>query len=408
MNRKEYIEKAKQSIINRVKFHAPILYDDNIDRRVLFESGFDINIPVFKFDKTLNKALFESIKLAQKECDFRAVFSLENLGNIRENKLKKLKNYFVYSKYSSANLIENINKLNINYQSSSNYDLKYKDKFFKVNGVTLNPNFNNFVLKCENVFDGVAVEYKEFVLNGNNVFLKYINTTDKMQKIDCEFNFLLKNGYYMFKKQEKCVFVENIVTNESNYFNFECKGAKLNFSAVDGLENSKYCCVNVKYCVTLKPRQIAYSFFNFGNQKFLPQNLNLAEKFCILSQKMCFCEFDLLVKTKDFKFDEYFNKTLPKKIWLGWLEFERFDALEDKYKTYRKLFLKGKDKISFANFAQLGVREVFVFNGEIYKKISVVLSNEKFLKIGRVLFSGMNCVSLKSLKTKETVTLSLG
>ena len=46
---------AKQSIVNRVKYHAPIVYDDNIDRRVLFENGIDINLPIFKFEKKLNK-----------------------------------------------------------------------------------------------------------------------------------------------------------------------------------------------------------------------------------------------------------------------------------------------------------------------------------------------------------------
>jgi hypothetical protein len=96
------------------------------------------------------------------------------------------------------------------------------------------------------------------------------------------------------------------------------------------------------------------------------------------------------------------------KIWLGWLNFERNFSLEEKYKTYRKLFLKGKDKIVFTNFAQLGVREIFIFNGSVYKKISIVLSNEKFLKIGKTCFWGTNSLSTKSLKTVEPIVFSLG
>ena len=30
MNKNEYIKSIKQKIINRVKFHSPIVYDDNI------------------------------------------------------------------------------------------------------------------------------------------------------------------------------------------------------------------------------------------------------------------------------------------------------------------------------------------------------------------------------------------
>ncbi len=408
MNKKEYIKKAKQEIINRVKFHAPIVYDDVVDRKILMDNGIDFNLPIFHFDKALNKNLLKAIEMAQNECDFNVVFSQNSLGKIKENKLKKLKNFFVTTKYSSSRLIENIKKLNINYCSYSNFNLKFQDKFFRVNNKILNPCFDNFFLTCKNNFDDVFVEYKEFVLNGNNVFVKFINTAKTAKKIECEFNFPLKNGYYLFKRLEKCIFIENIITKEKMYFSFNCGAAKFDFSAVNGLENSKYCCINIKYSLNLKGKQMAYSFFNFGNEKFLPKNLNSVSKFCDLSQKMCFSEFDIMVKTKNFEFDDFLNKTMPMRTWLGWLNFERNFSLEEKYKTYRKLFLKGKDKIVFTNFAQLGVREIFIFNGMDYKKISIVLSNEKFLKIGKTCFWGTNSLSTKSLKTVEPIVFSLG
>ena len=399
---------AKQSIVNRVKYHAPIVYDDNIDRRVLFENGIDINLPIFKFEKKLNKRLLSAIAMAQKECKFNAVFSSESLGKMKENKLKKLENYFVYSKYSQTKLIENINKLNINYRSFSNYDLKYQDKFLKVNERVLNPNFDNFVLHSEDMCDGVTVKYREFVLNGNNVFVKFFNTSNDLKKISFEFNFPLKKGYYIFNKQQKVVVVENIITKERNCFNFIGNAAKFDFSAVNGLENSKYCCINLKCTLSLKPKQVAFSFFNFGKQMFLPGNVKSAESLCDISQKICFSKFDIRIKSKDYKFDEFFNITLPKRIWLGWVNLERDARSEEKYKTYRKLFVSGRDKICFTNFAQLGVREICVFNGECYKKISIILSDEKFLKIGKTSFCGVNCLSTKSLKTKEPISISLG
>ena len=57
MKKNEYIQKAKNTILNRVRFHAPVVYDDKIDKKVLFLGGVDVNLPVFKFDKTLNKNL---------------------------------------------------------------------------------------------------------------------------------------------------------------------------------------------------------------------------------------------------------------------------------------------------------------------------------------------------------------
>ena len=55
MTKKEYIERVKNCILNRIRFHAPVTYDTDIDRRVLFENGINANYPIFKFDKVLDK-----------------------------------------------------------------------------------------------------------------------------------------------------------------------------------------------------------------------------------------------------------------------------------------------------------------------------------------------------------------
>ena len=55
MTKKEYIEKLKNLIVNRVKFHAPKLVDDRVDFDLLAVVGIDNNLPIFKFDKPLDK-----------------------------------------------------------------------------------------------------------------------------------------------------------------------------------------------------------------------------------------------------------------------------------------------------------------------------------------------------------------
>lgn len=408
MRKKEYIQRAKNLILNRVKFHSPVVFNSNIDRDILKNNGIDTNLPIFKFEKKLTKRLLKAFILAQKEEKFNIVFSYDSIGKMSENKLKKLKNYLVYSKYSSSRFIENLDKMNINYQSFSNFNTKFQQKYFTVNDKVLNANFDMFSLSKKENIDDVVVDYNEFVLNGNNVFVKFLNTTNLTKKIECEFNFPLKNGYYFFKKCEKCVIIENLTTKQKFYFNFDCKGAKFDFSAVNGLENSVFCCVNVKFSVNLKPKQLSYVFFNFGIKKFLPKNLNSAANFFDFSRKICFNTFDLKVKTKNDEFDNFFNNTLPKKIWLAWVNCQRSVVLEEKYKTYRKLFVSGKDEVTFNRFNEIGVREILIFNGTVYKKIYVICSDEKFVKIGKTTFFGTNCLSQKCLKDFQPISISFG
>ena len=213
MRKSEYIQKAKNVILNRVRFHAPIVYDDKIDKTVLFVNGIDVEKPVFKFDKQLNNRLLKAFSLAQQEEDFNLLLSTSSLENVKQSKLKTMKNTIVYSAQNSpVSFVEMVNKLNINYQSSSNYNLVYKDKFFKVNDEILNPSYKEFVLRQNLVIDGVWVEYHEFVLNGDNFFVKFTNKSDKEKKMRLELNIPLKKGYYYFKKNNKCIVVENLLT----------------------------------------------------------------------------------------------------------------------------------------------------------------------------------------------------
>ncbi len=412
MTKKEYIEKAKNLILNRVRFHAPVVFDDEIDSDVLAENGIDKNLPIFKFEKALSKHLLKAFSLAQKEEKFNLVISSSSLGGNINNKNgyrpKNLQQCVFLGDFSSKRLLEMVNKLNINYSSASNFNMVFKDKFFSVQGVRLNPSFQDFTLSQSAVFDDVLVQYDEFVLNGENIFAKFLNRTSKEKKLTVELNIPLEKGYYYFKKLTGAYLIENLLSKQKLYFNFLCSGAKFSFSNVDGLENSVFCCINLKFSLVLKPKQVKYVFFNFGQSRFSIKNRTDIEKLKNISVRECKKIFDVQVKTKNPKFDYFFNKTLPQKIWVNWLNGEVDESSEEKYIAYRRLFVKGKEKISFVKFSEIGVKEIGLFNGEYYKKILVTVGNEKFLKVGRTYFYNINDVTKRTLASKEPVELCFG
>jgi len=411
MTRKEYIQKAKNLIVNRVRFHAPVLFDDEIDAGVLNQYGIDEKLPIFKFEKALNKRLLKAFLLAQKEEKFNFVISqtcADGLNIWGSRQLDNMHNTTILGECCPKRLLEMVNKLNINYSSTSNFNLVFKDKFFSVNQVRMNPSFQDFQLCQSAVFDEVSVDYCEYLLNGENIFVKFLNKTNQEKKISVELNIPIKKGYYYFKKMDKAFLIENLISKEKFFFNYLCSGGKFSFSNVDGLENSVFCCINIKFVLNMKPKQRKVVFFNFGESKFSPKNSNEIEKLKEASLREVKNVFDVQVKTKNPKFDFFFNKTLPQKIWLNWLNGECDESLEQKYVSYRRLFVKGKDKISFVNFAEIGVKEIGIFNGEYYKKVLFVNGGEKFLKVGRTYFYQIGEISQKTLQSKEPVCLSFG
>jgi len=409
MKSKEFIEKAKNSILNRVRFHAPIVFDSDIDKRVLFENGIDARLPLFKFQKLLTKNLLKAFKFAQDEENFMLVLSTNSLKKIKDKQLKTLKNVVVFSpQNSSVRFLEMINKLNINYQSSSNYNLVFKDKFVKICGLILNPKYDDFCLKQMQVYDDLWFDYHEFVLNGTNFFVQMKNVSRASKKVTFEINIPLEKGYYYFKKHNKYITIENLLTKQKTYFNFVCRNAKFSFSNVDGLENSVYCCINVKVTCNLTPREDKFLFFNLGDSKFAVECLSEIKKLEKIANKKC-CEiFNVKVKTKNHGFDRFFNTNLPQKIWVNWLNGTVDESMENKYLTLKRLFVRGREKIDFVPFKEIGLKEIGVFNGEYFKKVLVVNSADKFLRVGKTQFFNINGITNFSLKSKEPIELSFG
>lgn len=409
MKKNDYIEKAKNLILNRVRFHAPVVYDAKIDKAVLSANGIDLNKPIFKFDKVLNKNLLKAFSFAQKEEPFNLLLSLESIEKINPSKLKMLENYVFFSQHSSPlSFLEMINKLNINYSSSSNYNVVFKDKFIKINDEILNSHFDDFCLKQSAVFDDVVCDLCEFLLNGSNYFLKFKNTQNQAKKLKVEFNIPLKKGYYYFKKINKAISIENLLSKQKLYLNYACKNAKFSFSNVDGLENSVFCCINVKIDINVAANQTSFVFFNLGESKFVLDKLSQIQKFMSISKQKC-CEiFNLRVKTKNQEFDQFFNHNLPKKIWIDWANGENCPQNEEKYLSLKRLFIKGSNEIDFVPFKKIGLKQLGIFNGEYYKKIMIIDGSSRYLQVGKTFYHNINSITNFTLKSKESINLCFG
>lgn len=416
MRRKKYIEAAKNAILNRVRFHAPIVYDDNIDYKSLSANGIDGTIPLFKFGKILTKPLLRAFLLALKEENFTLLVDKGSFDKLSEKAIKRCDKIKIYSAQNSPkSFVEAINKLNINYAAASNYNLVFKERFFKVNGQALNPHFEDYFLKQKAIFEDVCVDFCEFVLNGNNFFVQLKNSCEESKKVELELNIPLAKGYFYFKRMAKAICVENLLTKEKFYLNFLCRNAKFSFSNVDGLENSVFACVNVKVSITLKAHEENFVFFNFGDTNFLPKSRKDVERLKALSHKKV-CEiFNVQIKTKQPKFDFLFNKTLPQKIWTNWINGQQDLQAEYRYVAYRRLFLKGclpqkgaKRKVSLVCFKEIGLKELGIFNGSYYKKIVVVQGDEKFFKVGTTMFYNADGLTEASLNSREPLSVCFG
>lgn len=406
MKRREYVNRLKDHILNCVRFHAPICYSADIDKTALFNHGVNLDYPIFVYENKVDNLTIKALKEACREENFNLLLPSENLSPWQEKRFEKLKNCLLFNNQQEMRFLSMISKLNINYKTKSNYNVIYKEKFCMVNGVTLNPKYKEFYLQGEEVISNVVASYREFLLNGNNIYLSLKNNSQKDEKVCLTLNFPLQKGYYLFKKHRGYFLIENLQNGEKLFFNYVCPMANISHSMIDGLDNSCYATILLKLNFVLKAGAERVLYFNLSSKKSPLKNKGQFDKLFETAITKNREIFDLRVKTKNQKFDQYFNNTLPKKIWLNWLDFNNDEVLIEKYTTYRALFVKGKEKISFVPFKEIGLKELGIFNGEYYKKILISFGAEKFLQVGKTKFFNINNVTRFSLKKKDNISLS--
>ena len=95
MKKKEYLDRVKNLIINRLKFHSPNLKDGDVDYSILEVVGIDKNYPIFVYKKPLDKLLYKAFLSVKKYIQFNLILTEKPI--INEKYIKKMDKTFVLS-----------------------------------------------------------------------------------------------------------------------------------------------------------------------------------------------------------------------------------------------------------------------------------------------------------------------
>lgn len=376
MNKKEYISALSRLITNRVKFHAPRANCENLDLQLLQVLGINSALPIFKFDKPMTSILHKAFVKAQKETDF-VLISQEKY--IKRMWRKSLKNLYFLDEDCSPALNEIVNCLNINYLSHSSFKQNLNKKYIKINQNEINLDYKQFFLYKKAESNGVVYEIKNFLLNGNNFVLNFVNPHLEKRQIMFEINIPLPNGYYQFTKVKTGIKIYNLSSKKSAYFNFDYKDCHLKFSCIDGIENSTHACINLSININLFAKEQRKIYFNFGENAYIFKNFAQIDKFFEISQQKAFQMFDVKISSKDKTFDDMFNNVLPQKIWLAWINDGVDESSESKYLNLKNEIVKYTQKGFVINEHFKGLKEVKIFCNNLYKRVFIISGQQRFI-----------------------------
>lgn len=398
MTKREAIENVARIIVNRVRYHSPIVYDDEVDIKRLEDFGINVSLPIFKFEKEMTKPLLKAFALAKK---------VQNFNLVTTKKTKCPFALFLPSESVDLRLVQLVNKLNINYKTSSSYVPKFDIDHLKIGGKSLNLKFENFCLDKHDSINGVLVRHRQFVASGECNIVEVINSNMTESEIEIEYFKNLPLGNYFFKKENHSIKITNLFNREVCFFNSNFNLTNVYFSCVDGLENSFFACIKIKEKIVLKPYQKKAFFINFGDKKFYINLLSDMETLLESARKRCYENFDMKVFTSDKSYDEKINEVLPRDIWLAWLDGKRDVELEREYKTERqKVFVRQNGKICFNLEEYKKFREVDIFDGEEFRTVYIKnLSLENSLHIGSAVFQNLRTFCLDKIKSKTQICL---
>ena len=406
MKKKEYIENMANLIINRVRFHAPIVYDGEVDFKILEIIGLDTTLPIFKIEKTLTPILLSAFKKAQQSVNFNLIATTK--PKCSERSLKELKNFiYIREEELGYGLLSSINALNINYKSGTKFSRDIEEDYIKVNDEVVNLNYKNFYLHKKAMSDEVIYEIKEFLLNGKNFILNFANPHKDKKLITFEINIVLPRGYYYFKREPSAIKIFNLTTRETAYFNFQSKSANFTFSTIGGLESSTHACINMRISLSLREKEQKRFYFNYGQNKYILSTKE-AEEFFELSQTKAFESFDVKVLTRDKAYDEEFNVTLPQKIWLAWLNYSNDEISETKYLKLKNSIVKKTDKGIAILEENKGIKQVQLFQNGKFVRVYIVPASQRFILADKTKFFNFTLLSNEFFRKNNEIYLSFG
>ena len=397
MKKKDSIENVARIIVNRVKYHAPVMLDGEIDLRILENFGIDTSLPLFVFGNELSKPLLKAFSLAKKRIDFNFVTT---------KKSKCPFALYLPEKSVSFELLDAIKKLDINYKTNSLYIPHSENDYIKIGGKELELEYNNFSLEKHANIDGVLVSQRTIYASGNFTVIELCNSNKNATEIEIAYNKNLKHGYYVFNRHFGSLEIKNLYSQKCSYLNTNCDIKNIFFSCVDGVESSTNACIKFSQKIRLKPYHKKYIYFHFGDEKFVINSFDEIERIFDLSLKKCYKNFDVKIATLNKDFDEKFNNLFPKKIWLGWLSGKRDIEVEKEYiEDKEKILLRDKNKIFF-NGNYNNFKRIFVFDGEEYRQIKVDnLAKENAIVVGKTSFVNSKTLHLDKIKSYLQICL---
>ena len=404
MNKKEYINCLENLIINRVKYHAPLV-KENFDYAVLDAYGIDASYPIFVFDKPLDKIYFKAFLNAKKRAEFNLILLQKPIYKSRKIK-SMLKTYFIYKDEIGSNLSNSIEQLNINYLTHSDFIYQPKGEQILFNGKEIKFDFLPYFYTKKLIDNGVVINAKSFLLNGKNYVIDFSNTTDKPTISTFEFCLPLPRVYYSFKRKDKYITIENLTNKDMAYFNYNIKNVNMDFSTMSGIESCTFACIKLECKINLLPRKIKKIYFNFGDNKYNLLNAREMELFFEISQKKMNEIFDLKVTTKDSNFDQLFNRSLPCKIWEKWNNFDIDEESENQWLIMKKKLIKNDGKTVQISKDFKGLKEVKFFRNCSWKRVFIVHNNACYLFADKIKYYNYTLLTKEIFDKNNEIYLS--
>lgn len=308
------------SILHKVKYNMPEIFDENLSIKILENSGLKINKSVYiENAKNLNFNYAKNLWLSQKICPFNLIIFFTNKDYILPYKkfLKDAK-FFCLSEVS-AKLKSSIFNLNINQKKLANFVLKNESEITANKVPFVVKKCKNFMLQSECEVCQNLVSLEQTFLNGNFYFFN--NITKNNKKIIILIKKIIKNNknnYFLIKKVNNKYFLYNFSTKEKINIlsNMPIKRVYLSKVKMSASYN-----INIQITMPQNLNKSTSFFVYIGQENIDLANINIKEKIFYLINNY----FNVKINTNNKKINYYFNNYLPQKIIL--------DKINDKFCT---------------------------------------------------------------------------
>ncbi len=405
MNKKEYLEKIENLIINKVKFNAPNVTTANIDFSLLDAIGIDVTLPIFIYQKPLDKLFFKAFLNAKKKINFNLILAKEPI--VSNRKIKLLKNtYILLENEIGETLRHTLEALNINYLVHSDFAKIENKEYIKFNNNEINLDWQPYFFSKKIMQNGIAVQVKNFLLNGKNYILNLTNTNKLLAKADIEINIPLPRGYYFFKKCNNFIEITNLTNKQKAYFNYSFKNAQICFSNLNGIDSCTYACINVKCTISLLSLQTKKFYFNFGDSQYCFSSPNDMQNFFELSQSKMDEIFDIKITSHDKAFDRLFNFSLPYKIYSKWQNYDFDEKSENEWLKLRSQIIKKQENGEQINQGFKGLKEVKLYRNNRWKRVFIVHNNACYMFADKVKYFNYTLLTEEIFNKNNEIYLS--